>query len=172
MTHDIVPARAVHAMDNSAVFFTFMQEQMGMMGEELQLSVSSKTIYEQEKALLYKKIEQYRTLEAGWDRLSDAKTSSTCLDMASRFVAALEPEYILPKVSAATGEEVALSWAVDNAYLCINFFEDRTLSFFYKKEKNETGYAKIRGDFICFDGHKIDTSILGIIAEISRVSHV
>ena len=92
---------------------------------------------------LLAEIDEYSRLPAGWDGESDVKTNQICLDMAKRFAKLLRPEHILPEVSAATGEEVALYWQDNQFYFIIHFFAHGSLRYFYKtSEKKESGVVQ------------------------------
>lgn len=80
-------------------------------------------------------LNEYANLPSGWDNESDKPTDPTSIKFAKWFAKMLKGTDILPIVSCATGDEVALYWKNDSLYFIIHFFEDGKVKFYYDNQE-------------------------------------
>lgn len=67
-----------------------------------------------------------------------------CLDLAKEFVKILPHNVVMPNITIAGGEDVALYWRNEFQYLIVTFNADQTLSYFFNNKKTSSKRSQSR----------------------------
>lgn len=92
---------------------------------------------------LYRGIESYLALEAGWDGYDADDANRSSVQEARVFIAALPSQYPVPKSTISSDGEISLYWAKEDRYLEASFPGDGTYHYIYSAPGERFGSPDI-----------------------------